>query len=222
VTAGLAWAFGRGPRLLAPRQIDWTMRALDTARTSVGKLEDGRVELVIEHARLEGVTPAMLHWWFQTASEDMEWKGSIIPRYHVWHPVDHIQLEVVRRAADGTVGPGSRFHIVEAFGGDLANLVDRVVDVPRLDAGGITLEVRLLGRAIMRLAHTFTATEGGTGYHSRMLLGAESGLVMKPLSHAIRDRVLSDDKARAWLLHNVEEVGNLPHFLPSLYEARGR
>ena len=53
-----------------------------------------------------------------------------------------------------------------------------------------------------------------------MRIGARKGLVMKPLSRWIRRREFSAAKADAWLLHNVEEVGNLPHFLPELYASR--
>lgn len=210
----------RKPRLLPPREIDWEMNSVDSAKTSMTSLEDGRVELVIDHAVLTDVTPTMLAWWFRTASEEMEWKGRIIPRYHLWHPVDHISLEVVHRSPDGSVGPGSRFHIIEAFGGNLDSLIDQVVDVARLDESGLTLEQRRFGTVVMRLTHTFSVVPGGTQYHTRMLLGAERGLLMKPLSHMIRDRIFSPQRRRAWIKHNIEEVGNLPHFLPDLYASK--
>jgi DAPG hydrolase PhiG domain len=187
-----------------------------SAQTSSCTLDDDRLELRIDHAPLSGVTPRMLHWWFQTASQDMHWRGRTIPRYHLWHPIDHIQLRVVRRASDGTVGAGAKFHIVEAFGGNLAYLVDQVVDVTRLDDGGITLAVKALGRTIMELAHTFEARGDATVYRTRMLIGAGGGLA-KPIGRWVRRRRFPSAKAGAWLKHNVEEVGNLPHFLPELY-----
>jgi len=82
-------------------------------------LDDGRKELLIRHEELENVTPEMLLWWFHHLEETMKWHGAIVPRYHVWHPIDHIQFSVERRAADGSVGPGAKWHIVEAFGGNL-------------------------------------------------------------------------------------------------------
>lgn len=198
------------------------MRSVDSANTTRSVLGDGRIELTISHALLDGVTPRMLQWWFTTLSEDMEWKGRWVPRYHIWHPVDHISVSVVSRSPDGSIGPGSKFHIIEAFGGNMDYLLDQVVDVPRLDEGGISLELQRFGSTIMRLDHTFAAEGGGTRYHSCMRLGAESGLIIKPLSHLIRNRIFSDNRASAWLKHNVEEVGNLPHFLPALYDRRGR
>jgi hypothetical protein len=38
----------------------------------------------------------------------------------------------------------------------------------------------------------------------------------------LRRRTFPDDKARAWLTHNVEEVGNFESFLPALYERETR
>ena len=207
-------------QLATPRAIHWTMRPVSSAKTTSQTLEDGRLELRIEHAALEGVTPKMLHWWFQTASQDMQWRGRTIPRYQLWHPIDHIQLTVVQRSRDGSVGAGSKFHIVEAFGGNLDYLLDQVVDIARLDEGGITLEVRALGKTVMQLAHTFEEKNGATLYHTRMLLGAVDGL-LKPLSHVIRKRRFPPAKAGAWLQHNVEEVGNFPYFLPELYARCG-
>jgi len=203
-----------------PLAIDWKMRAPATAKTTSQLLEDGRLELRIEHAPLEGVTPQMLVWWFRTASQDMQWRGQTVSRYRVWHPRDHISLTVVARNRQGEVGAGAKFHIVEAFDANLEYLVDQVVDVARLDESGLTLEVRALGRTAMRLSHDFEARGGDTLYHTRMLLGFDGG-VLAPLGRFFRKRRFPPAKAGAWLIHNVEEVGNLPHFLPDLYERCG-
>jgi hypothetical protein len=196
------------------------MRPLASAKTASGTLDDGRLELTIEHAPLGGVTPAMLDWWFRTAWQDMHWRGRTVPRYQVWHPVDHIRLTVPKRAPGGGVGAGAKFHIIEAFAGNLDFLVDEVVDVARLDEGGITLELRVLGTTVMQLAHTFEPARGSTLYRTRMLLGAERG-PLRPVAAWIRNRRFPPAKAGAWLQHNVEEVGNFPHFLPDLYERSG-
>jgi hypothetical protein len=206
-------------QLLPPRPFDWEMRSVSSAEASVRTLEDGRKELLIRHEELEAVTPEMLLWWFHHLDETMEWHGAIVPRYHVWHPIDHIQFTVERRAADGSVGPGAKWHIVEAFGGNLDFLLDESPDVVRLDTGGITLEGRALGQTLLRLEHTFTPTLHGTRYETRMRLGLSSSL-LRPISRALIRRRFSDAKAEAWLKHNVEEVGNLPHFLPQLYASK--
>jgi hypothetical protein len=203
-------------KLLPPRPIDWEMRPVSSAETSVRTLDDGRKELMIRHKELEAVTPEMLLWWFHHLEETMEWHGAVVPRYHVWHPIDHIHFSVERRAPDGSVGPGAKWHIVEAFGGNLDFLLDERPNVIRLDTGGITLEGRALGQTLLRLEHTFTSTPLGTRYETLMRVGLSSAF-LRPISRALLQRRFSDAKAEAWLKHNIEEVGNLSHFLPKLY-----
>jgi hypothetical protein len=203
-------------KLLPPRPFDWEMRAISSAETSVRTLDDGRKELTIRHEELHAVTPEMLFWWFQHLEETREWHGEEVPRYHVWHPIDHIHFSVEKRAPDGSVGPGAKWHIVEAFGGNLDYLLDERPDVIRLDTGGITLEGRAFGQTLLRLEHTFTPSPLGTRYETHMRVGLTSTF-LRPISRALLRRRFSDAKAKAWLKHNIEEVGNLPHFLPKLY-----
>ena len=206
-------------KLLTPRPFDWSMKPLDSAETGVKTLNDGLLELTIRHAILKGVTPAMLGWWFQNIEGTMEHLGQTYPRYLVWHPIDHIHYEVVRRAPDGTAGPGARFHIVEAFGANLDYLVDSVADVPKNDDTGLILSVRKFGMEVMRLEHRFTAAPGGTQYESKMHVGTRAVPARFVVNPLIRRRVFTGAMGRAWLKHNVEEVGNLEFFLPALYAA---
>jgi hypothetical protein len=202
---------------LPPRPFPWTMKPLESAETGLKTLDDGRLELNIRHDVLKGVTPAMLGWWFRNIEGVMEHMGRTYPRYLVWHPIDHIHYAVVRRAPDGTAGPGARFHMVEAFGANPAHLVNSVADVPRNDDTGITLSVRRVGVEVMRLEHTFTPVPEGTLYVSRMRVGTTGALTRVLFNRWIRPRVFSEAMGRAWLKHNVEEVGNLEFFLPALY-----
>lgn len=202
---------------LAPRPIPWAMKPLSSAETGVRTLADGRLELTIRHDILQGVTPAMLGWWFRNIDGMMQYEGRTYTRYHVWHPIDHIHYELAGQAADGTAGPGARFFIVEAFGANPDYLVNSVADVPQNDETGITLSVRKFGLEVMRLEHTFAPTAAGTLYRSIMHVGATGWPVRRLVNHGIVPRLFSEAKGRAWLKHNVEEVGNLEFFLPRLY-----
>jgi hypothetical protein len=205
-------------KLLPPRPFDWTMKPLQSAETGVKTLDDGRLELTIRHDLLKGVTPAMLGWWFRNFDGTMEHMGQTYPRFHVWHPVDHIHFEVARRAPDGTAGPGARFFIVEAFGGNPNYLVNSCADVLKNDDTGIRLSVRRFGLEVMRLEHTFTPVPDGTLYQSRMHVGTKTALARFPVNRWAMPRIFGVEMGRAWLKHNVEEVGNLEFFLPALYE----
>ena len=139
------------------------MKPLSSARTDLRTLPDGRLELTIEHDVVAGVTPAMLLWWFRHIEDDMEHAGMRLPRYLVWHPLDHVDYRVLDRPPGGEVRAGVRFNIVEAFGRDRRYFVDTTDDLEKLDETGIVLVKRLFGRApIFRLEHRFAPVPGGT------------------------------------------------------------
>ena len=202
-----------------PRPIDWPLRPLESAETELSHLRDGRLELRIRHAPLRGITPAMLWWWFLHIEGTIEVQGRTYPRYLAWHPRDHIRYQVVQPAPDGTAGAGARLLIVEAFGRNPAYLVDSVTDVELLDERGIVLTRRILGDEAFRLEHQFVyvPAEEVTRYLSQMMVGAASLLGRVLLNPVLGRRIFSDDMGRAWLRHNVEEVGTFEQFLPGLY-----
>jgi hypothetical protein len=195
----------------------WPLKPLASAQTTRQQLPDGRLYLTIAHDVIHGVTPAMLCWWFNHIDEPIERNGRVYPRYLLWHPHDHIAYQVVRRAPDGRVGKGARVRIVEAFGRNLDYLVDSIENVERLDKSVLTLSRRLGKTELFRLSHDFHAVREGTYYFSQMLVGADSGFGRQFINSMIRPRLFPDDMGQAWLRHNVEEVGNLEHFLPALY-----
>jgi hypothetical protein len=133
--------------------------------------------------------------------------------------MDHIHYALAERAADGTAGPGARFFIVEAFGANPEYLVNSVADIPKNDDTGNILSVRKFGMEVMRLEHAFTATREGTLYQSTMHVGAKSLPARWLVNRGVLPRLFSEAKGRAWLKHNVEEVGNFEFFLPALYHS---
>ena len=58
-----------------PLPFDWTMREKSSARITVRALDDGRLEQVIEHAPLPGVTPEMMLWMLENMGREIEWRG---------------------------------------------------------------------------------------------------------------------------------------------------
>ena len=203
-------------QLPAPRSVPWKMKDLSTAKTELRTLADGRLYLHIRHDVLRGVTPAMLVWWFSNLEGDIAIAGQKWPRYQIWHPVDHIAIRYARRRPDGTIGPGAQLHIREALGGRLDYLVDVVTTIEKLDQTGFVHSLQRLGRPMVRLEYAFTPVADGTVYENSITVGPDNWL--RPFFNlAIRPRVFPDDKARAWLKHNVEEVGNFEFFLPALY-----
>ncbi|GAB3832973.1 DAPG hydrolase family protein [Hymenobacter jeollabukensis] len=203
--------------LLPPRPLAGPLKPLHSAQTTFRRLPRGSFELTIAHDTVRGVTPAMLEWWFRHIGEPMQYQGQQYPRYLVWHPVDHIHWALARPDAHGGAGVGSRFRIVEAFGGDARQLVDSTEDVVKLDSTGIRLVRRVLGVEVFSLEHWFAAGAEGTRYTSRMQVGHESRLGQFVLNPLLQRRVFTARMGYAWLRHNVEEVGNFEQFLPALY-----
>jgi hypothetical protein len=198
------------------------MKSLDSARTELRFLSDGRLHLHIRHDVLRGVTPAMLVWWFQHLEGTIEVAGRTYPRYHVWHPVDHIAVRYARRLPDGSVGPGAKIHIQEAFAGNPRWLVDIVTTIERLDEGGFVHAPWVGGVRMAVLDYAFTPVPGGTLYENSITFGPEHPVARALVNRFVRPRMFPEDKARAWLRHNVEEVGSFEHFLPALYAQQAR
>ncbi|MCB0123830.1 MAG: hypothetical protein KDE58_16365 [Caldilineaceae bacterium] len=214
-----------------PRPFGWRMKPLTSAQTTMRLLANGRRELTIVHDLIRGVTPAMLHWWFCHIDDVMVYAGQTYPRYLVWHPTDHIYYRDLTRATDGSGHVGTTRQIVEAFQGNpryLINIVDRV---SHLGDDGILLTTEAAGIAlpgignlllplpagISTLEHRFLPQPNGTRYESRLLLGAPGKVGALALNPCLRHFVMNDSHARAWLQHNVEEVGNFEYFLPALW-----
>ena len=215
---------------LAPSFFNWKMKPLSSAKTNIRVLANRQLELTIAHDIIKGVTPEMLHWWFCRIDTTMEYGGQTQPRYRVWHPIDHIYYKDLSHAPDGTGSAGTRRHIVEAFGANtryLTNIIDRVV---HLDDRGILLSTEQCGISVgfgsvlapvpvgfSSLEHQFIPVVNGTRYESRLLIGVDSPMGKRFFNPVIRPLFIGYEMARAWLKHNVEEVGNFEFFLPALY-----
>jgi hypothetical protein len=203
--------------LLPPRHLPWPLKPLASAQTSLDYDDCGRMVMRIRHDLLRGITPPMIDWWFRNIGGDMDVDGVRMNRYLVWHPFDHIHWALVRPGRDRGASPGAQFRIVEAFGRNADFHVDVTETVLRLDVTGLTLAGKRAGVEVTRLNHDFIATDGSTQYVSMLRIGiGVPGLcrVVNPLLHR---SVFPEAMGRAWLKHNVEEVGLLEHMLPRLY-----
>jgi hypothetical protein len=177
-----------------------------------------RRRVTIVHRPLAGVTPAMLLDWFTHLGGTLRYGGAVIDRYLAWHPLDHIRWELARPAPGGGAADGARFRIVERFAGRPEYHVDVVDRVEKLDETGIRLVQRFAGAVIFQLEHTWSPGSEGAHYVSVLDVGARSRL-LAPLNLALTRR-FPDHMLRAWVRHNIEEVGQLEHLLPALSGSR--
>ncbi|MFI5508667.1 hypothetical protein ACIA48_14435 [Mycobacterium sp. NPDC051804] len=196
------------------RPVLYPLRSVDTATVHYSDHPYGRRRITIDHRPLAGVTPAMLLDWFTHLGGTMSYGGVVIDRYLAWHPIDHIKWELARSAPTGGAAEGARFHMVEAFGAKPEYLVDEIARVEKLDETGIRLVVRIAGVIVFQLEHTWSAGADGAHYVTVMDLGPRVA-VLAPVNRILRRR-FSEDKAHAWVKHNIEEVGQLEYLLPQL------
>lgn len=201
--------------LPAPRPLLHPLRDVGSAATQVQVFRGSRIRVTIDHQPLTGITPEMLLWWFGHIGEPTVYAGRTMPGYLAWHPLDHIRWELARPAPDGGAGEGARFRIVEAFGRRMEFYVDTTDTVEKLDRTGIRLVRRIAGAPVLQLEHTWSAGAGRTHYVSVLDIGARSRL-MTPINRYLTTRVFPEPLLRAWLVHNVQEVGYLEHLLPEV------
>jgi hypothetical protein len=200
-----------------PLDLDWPMKPVESADAEA-RWERGHMILTIEHDLVRGVTPDMLDWWFRHIDGAMQIEGRSYQRYRVWHPLDHIDWQLVE-GDPRRVGVGARFRVVEAFDRNPSWLLDSIETVTKLDATGIRLERRVLGDEVFSLEHWFAAADGGTRYRSRMELGSDTVFGRILFNRVIRPMIFSDLMGPAWIKHTTEEVGNFERFLPELVRA---
>jgi hypothetical protein len=203
------------PQLPEPRPVLWPLRPLGSAAVWT-TAKDGRTVVTIRHAPLSQVTPEMLAWWYGHVPGTMRYAGQTLPRYLVWHPLDHISYE----ASSPVVHPGTSLHITEAPGRDPAKLIDIQVTVETIDTQAAIICKRLLGTSIIRLENEFTSYNGGARYVTRLTIGDTTPLARLMLNRVAHTRAFPPAKLAAWIRHHIEEIGNLENFLPDLYRYR--
>lgn len=202
-----------------PVTLPWGLKPLGSAECGAERLPDGRLAWWIRHDIVKGVSPRMLVWWFSHLEGEVEIAGQRIARYRAWHPYDHVHASYARRRPDGSVGPGAAIRLREYLGADPRFEVDVVTDIEKLDEEGYVHNPRLHGvSGLVRMEYRFTRVADGTLYENRLVVGGASGWrrALSPLAERL---AFDAGHGRAWLRHNVEEVGAFEHFLPALYRA---
>ena len=81
---------------------------------------------------------------------------------------------------------------------------------------GYIHQPRIRGLKLAEMEYQFKEVRGGTQYTNSLTVGFRGwlGKVFNPL---IRRFVFDEQRGKAWIKHNVEEVGNFESFLPRLY-----
>ena len=205
-----------------PLPIDWICKPLNSARSGVEVLPDGRIYCWIEHETIKGVSPEMLVWWFKHLEGELEVNGVKYDRYRVWHPRDHLFAEYAKPNDDGAVGVGSVIHLAEMLGANPEYLVHIFTEITKLDETGFIHQPRIHGLKLAEMKYDFETADGGTKYTNSLTVGLK-GVFSRVVNPLIRRLVFDEARGRAWLKHNIQEVGNFEFFLPRLFaESAGK
>jgi hypothetical protein len=145
----------------------------------------------------------------------MEVAGRRLPRYRVWHPLDHVYAVYVRRCADGSIGPGAQIANLEYLGRNPRYMVQMLATVERLDKQEFVHNISVGGLHAARMEPTFDEVAGGTRFGHFLYV---PGTPMRSLANAALSAFLPRTKGEPWLKHAIEEMSNLQNFRPQLYE----
>jgi len=204
------------PALPEPLSVPWQLKPASSAQSGVETLADGRKKYWVKHEVLKGVTPRMLAWWFAHFAEgEVNIEGQRLNRYRVWHPFDHVYARYVRRAPDGSGGPGAQISLCEYLARNPRYKIEVVSTVEKVDEAGFIHKVMRGRIELVRMEHVFTETSTGTRDENCLIVPGSPRLV--PLARILLPRLMPADKGEAWLKHSIEEMGTLGHFLPELY-----
>jgi hypothetical protein len=205
-----------GTRIPEPLRLQWELKPVSSANAGVETLNDGCRKFWIKHDILKNVTPRMLAWWFGHMEGEVEIQGHRFPRYRVWHPLDHVYARYVRRGPDGSVGLGARIALCEYLGRNPGYKIEAVSTIGKLDESGFIHNVTRGGVRIARMEHVFKRTVDGTRDENCLIVPGTP--LLGPVARLLLTFLFPEGKGHAWLKHNIEEMGNLEHFLPALYE----
>lgn len=207
----------RYEHLPTPLALPFPLKPVSSADTGVEQLPDGRTRYWIRHDTIRGVTPRMIDWWFRNLEGTIAFGGRRYNRYRFWHPNDHVHASYAKRLPDGSVGVGASIRLIEVIGRDPRYLVDTTTHIERLDEGGYIHTPELHGHAgLVRMEYTFERVSGGTLYQNSLIIGSTAPWypLVRPL---VKRFGFTEAQGRAWLRHNIEEVGMFENFLPTLY-----
>lgn len=206
----------------APRPLPWQLPDYRDAEVHWEVAEDGRIHNRVQHYFLEGITPAMVAWFYrQLPVATVEYRGVTYPLYHIFHPSEHGTVSVIETAEDGLpgMGPGALIMREEWFGPYDSRGKARIVEFS--DAGMLAV-AEVAGITIGEIRHSYEARDGGTVYRVEAVIGSDLPIVGALVNLYLRNAVFHPAMMAHWQRHQVEEVASLQFFLPQLYRQRGQ
>ncbi len=200
-----------------PRDLPWQLPDYTQAKSEYKILEDGRIQIHIEHLPLKGVSPEMVSYFYRVLPiSTVNLNGVNYPLYHLFHPSEHGKIEVRQPAIDGSVGMGVGALVArqEWFGPYNSKGAGRVMAMSK---DGMRVKPEMLGLHFGEITHRFEKSEQGTRYQLDSIIGSDLPVLGPVINYYIRHKMFNKKMLAQWLRHQVQEVSSLPFFLPQLY-----
>ncbi len=200
-----------------PRDLPWQLPDYTQAKTQYKILDDGRIQIDIEHLPLVGVSPEMVSYFYKVLPiSTVNLNGVEYPLYHLFHPSEHGKIEVKQPATDGSLGMGVGALVArqEWFGPYNSKGAGRVMEFSK---DGMRVKPEMLGLHFGEINHHFEKSDNGTRYHLNSIIGSDLPILGPVINYYIRHKMFNEKMLSQWLRHQVQEVSSLPFFLPQLY-----
>ena len=162
-------------------------------------VEKGKLELMLEHPVIRGVTPTMIVWWWKNIDNS--------ERFRLWH---ECHLFFCYEYLAENRGAGTIWNdCVDLRGIKFFNRCRIEV----LDENEIRIRCLDIPATIL---HRFTEMPEGTQTSTKIILGWDWPLIGPLLNALIRSKMR--DMANILFKLTIEKFGNLEDFLPGLYD----
>ncbi len=161
----------------------------------------------------------MIMWFYENLpTARVEVGDETYPLYRIWHPSDHVSIDVISPAPSGSPGlsAGATFHVRE-FVSD--GFLDITPKMEKRDSAGTRAVTSLGPIEFMNLEHAFHATDEGIRVISTGTVGSTVPVIGSLLNVAAR-RMTSEERMKPMLRHMIEEFGNFEFFLRDLWSQR--
>lgn len=210
-------------QLPSPVEFDWPLRGLEEAETVFTQNRDGRIVLEVHHPVVAGVTAEMVEWWFGVyAHLKVRIDGEVFGAFNLWHSRDHKYLRRADAGWSGPLKPGDCVALSEVYGPRQEYSNKETVQIVRLDRQGFGLRAIRLGLTVADLSYAFEDAPDGLKVSTRLCVGVANGWTKTLINQVFVPLLFDEKKTEAWMLHNVQEVGNWVNFLPALFERRAQ
>jgi hypothetical protein len=179
-----------------PLPLFWRFKPLSSASAGVQTLKGGRKEVLDQARHPERREPKDARLVVRPHGRRCGHTGGASSRYRVWHPLDHVYGRYVRRAADGSTGPGAQIALCEYLGRNPAYKIEAVSSIEKLDETGFIHKVIMgSGIQIARMEHVFTETVDSTRDENCLIVPGTP--LFRPLARLLVPRLFSDGKGQA-------------------------